>query len=76
VGADIDHAHPDAAADILAWGEWCIKELGHVGFRFDAIKVIGPLDFARAFIDMAHGAAYRRRVHHNLHDPRSHSIRS
>lgn len=39
VGADIDHAHSEAAQDLLKWGEWIVKETGHVGFRFDAIKV-------------------------------------
>lgn len=40
MGCDIDHAHPDARADIIKWGEWVIKESGCDGFRFDAIKHI------------------------------------
>ncbi|KAG8864525.1 hypothetical protein FRB96_005028 [Tulasnella sp. 330] len=40
MGADIDHAHPDAATDIKNWGSWVIAETGASGFRFDAIKHI------------------------------------
>lgn len=39
VGADIDHSHPEARDDLLAWGKWVVDEIGAAGFRFDAIKV-------------------------------------
>ncbi|KZT62429.1 glycoside hydrolase family 13 protein [Calocera cornea HHB12733] len=40
MGADIDHEHPEARADIIKWGKWIIDEIGAAGFRFDAIKHI------------------------------------
>lgn len=36
--ADLDHAHPEVAEDIIKWGKWITKELGLAGFRFDAVK--------------------------------------
>lgn len=48
--ADIDHSHPQAAEDIKNWGAWVAKELGLVGFRFDAVKHFSE-DFLRDFID-------------------------
>lgn len=39
VGADIDHADPDARKELLKWGQWIVENTDHVGFRFDAIKV-------------------------------------
>lgn len=39
MGADIDHAHGEVRQDLFNWGDWIIGETGHVGFRFDAIKV-------------------------------------
>lgn len=38
--ADLDHRHPDVREDLFNWGEWCVKEFGIAGFRFDAIKHI------------------------------------
>ena len=39
MGADIDHAHPEVADDMIKWGKWIIEDLGVDGFRFDAVKV-------------------------------------
>lgn len=51
MGADIDHSHPEASDDILAWGSWVISELhpGVAGFRFDAVKHIDS-DFIAKFV--------------------------
>ncbi|BGP41093.1 hypothetical protein JCM10449v2_005062 [Rhodotorula kratochvilovae] len=40
MGADVDHAHPEARKDMINWGEWVMRETGAAGFRFDAIKHI------------------------------------
>ena len=42
MGADIDHSHPEARADLIKWGKWIIDEIGAAGFRFDAVKVRYP----------------------------------
>lgn len=39
VGADLDFSNPDVVQDVFDWGTWVVQETGHVGFRFDAIKV-------------------------------------
>ena len=36
--ADIDYAHPEVQQDVIAWGEWIVKELKLSGFRFDAVQ--------------------------------------
>ncbi|ELU42665.1 alpha-amylase [Rhizoctonia solani AG-1 IA] len=46
MGADIDHRHPEAHDDLLAWGKWVIDEIGAAGFRFDAIKHIDDVFIA------------------------------
>ncbi|KAG8759253.1 hypothetical protein FRC11_002251 [Ceratobasidium sp. 423] len=49
MGADIDHRHPEARNDLLAWGKWIIDEIGAAGFRFDAIKHIDDI-FVAEFV--------------------------
>jgi hypothetical protein len=49
VGADIDHSHPEARADLIKWGKWVIDEIGAAGFRFDAVKVRYPFSPSSAF---------------------------
>lgn len=51
VGADLDHNNPEVQKDLLDWGTWIVQETGHVGFRFDAIKV-GIDSFMDQFILM------------------------
>ncbi|CAE6419588.1 unnamed protein product, partial [Rhizoctonia solani] len=58
MGADIDHRHPEARDDLLAWGKWIIDEIGAAGFRFDAIKHIDDI-FIAEFIKHVRGETHK-----------------
>ncbi|CAE6402173.1 unnamed protein product [Rhizoctonia solani] len=58
MGADIDHRHPEARDDLLAWGKWVIDEIGAAGFRFDAIKHIDDI-FIADFIKHVRGETHK-----------------
>ncbi|KAK3939238.1 alpha-amylase [Diplogelasinospora grovesii] len=50
MGSDLDYAHPEVEADVLAWGKWLAEQIPHLrGIRFDAIKHYSE-DFLRKFI--------------------------
>ncbi|PWN24529.1 thermostable alpha-amylase [Jaminaea rosea] len=56
MGADVDHAHPDVAKDIIDWGKWMIRTFPMSGWRFDAVKHISREfihDFVSAIRDEA-----------------------
>lgn len=36
--ADVDYSHPEVERDVIAWGEWVVRELRLKGFRFDACQ--------------------------------------
>ncbi|KAK3315515.1 glucan 1,4-alpha-maltohexaosidase [Apodospora peruviana] len=38
MGSDLDYAHPEVEADVLAWGKWLAEQIPLKGIRFDAIK--------------------------------------
>lgn len=43
MGADIDHAHPDVAAELTRVSDFMINEMGYDGFRYDALKHISDV---------------------------------
>lgn len=45
MGADVDHAHPQVADNLIEWGKWMLRTFPVAGFRFDAVK-----HFSRAFL--------------------------
>lgn len=49
MGSDIGHAHPDVAAEIIAWGKWMVRTFPLAGFRYDAVKHYSRA-FARQFV--------------------------
>lgn len=61
MGADIDHHHPESAADIIAWGKWAVDEVGASGFRFDAIKHIDS-DFIARFVKETRNATKKSKL--------------
>ncbi len=70
VGADLDHSNPDVSQDVLDWGTWVVQETGHVGFRFDAIKVSAYTTECIGHTD-SKVIAHRPQLHGKVCRPRS-----
>ena len=47
--ADVDYAHPEVQKDVIAWGEWVVKEFKLSGFRFDAVQHFSE-NFMNSFV--------------------------
>ncbi|KAJ1304692.1 hypothetical protein OPQ81_005831 [Rhizoctonia solani] len=58
MGADVDHSHPEARNDLVAWGKWVIDEIGAAGFRFDAVKHIDN-EFIAEFVRHVRGETHK-----------------
>lgn len=55
MGLDVDHGRPDVRAEMQAWGEWIVEEIGFAGFRMDAVAHVDS-DFTRAWVDHVQAA--------------------